>query len=150
MLNHLLAMPCSLGISIRDLRKDSRGLQCYALIPWVQHVQAETYRTPGIFRACQRLLDHTVPNWRAWAAWRPNLDRIRLVEVLEDGQRPTLQALLALEGPDFVGSSGRLSEGVTTSEIVRRLGAPPSAGVIADCVRTRIYQFREGYVGYIL
>jgi len=115
-------MPCSLGISIGDTSKGLARATVLRTNFLASACQAETYSTPDIFRACQRLLDRIVLDWRAWATWRPNLDRIRLVEVVEDEQRPTLQALLALEGSDFVGSSGRLSEGVTISEMSSEAG----------------------------
>ncbi|MCJ1386186.1 hypothetical protein MMC17_009312 [Xylographa soralifera] len=50
----------------------------------------------------KELLDGVLPNWRAWAKWKPMVNRLHLWEELGDRDRKALQDLLALEGPDFV------------------------------------------------
>jgi hypothetical protein len=51
-----------------------------------------------------RLLELEFPEWRAWAEWRPNVNRLKAQTRLTALQRHSLLGLLALEGPDFQSS----------------------------------------------
>jgi hypothetical protein len=47
------------------------------------------------------LLEEDFANWRLWAEWRPDIQRLQMQERLTAPQRCSLLELLALEGPDF-------------------------------------------------
>lgn len=49
----------------------------------------------------QRCLDHTIPEWRHWAAWKANRRRVERWLSTDGFYSSGLKALLPLEGPDF-------------------------------------------------
>jgi hypothetical protein len=51
------------------------------------------------------LLDVQFPLWRIWASWKPNLDRITLLNGLDSSKRSTLPDMMSLEGPDLITGS---------------------------------------------
>ncbi|KAF2471456.1 uncharacterized protein BDR25DRAFT_188015, partial [Lindgomyces ingoldianus] len=51
----------------------------------------------------EHLLDINFPLWRIWASWKPDLNKIKLLDGLDGAKRGVLPDLLALEGPDFIG-----------------------------------------------
>jgi hypothetical protein len=61
----------------------------------------------------ERILDLEYSTWRAWAAWKPDIDRIRR---LTGNDNPLLLAaipdLIALEGPDTLSGLSTLREGL--------------------------------------
>lgn len=86
---------------LKDLKENSRLCQAYTIVAWLS-----TLTESGRSReqhVLEQLLDGSFHNWRIWADWRPNRNRLRLWEAFGDESRVFLRDLLALEGPDFEG-----------------------------------------------
>lgn len=93
---------------LEALKLSRRWLHAQEVTEWLPKLS-------GNSPAIERLLDGTFPNWRIWAAWRPDMYRLRSFESLTDDQRRDLGDLLDLEGPDFIsGSNTRLHKGLQT------------------------------------
>jgi hypothetical protein len=59
------------------------------------------------------LLDVQFPIWRIWASWKPNLDRITMLDGLGSSKRSTLPDMMSLEGPDLItGSCTTMRDGL--------------------------------------
>lgn len=67
---------------------------------WLSQMSDSMTRNPSENKL-NRILTKEFPQWRAWAAWRPNSIRLRLWEKIMSEQRDHLRGILALEGPDF-------------------------------------------------
>jgi hypothetical protein len=68
-------------------------------------------------------------DWRAWAVWRPDMQRLILQEQLNSEQRHSLGDLLALEGPDF----GHSHHGTKRESLIAQYPYP-SCTVLEVCL----------------
>ncbi|KAF4631947.1 hypothetical protein G7Y89_g6189 [Cudoniella acicularis] len=68
----------------------------------------------GRFEKTEWLLDSTFRQWRHWASWMPNYQRLQSWGKLTWDQRRVLKDVLSLEGPDEVGGKPTLCEGVVS------------------------------------
>ena len=97
------------------LRLECQWMDAYSAIDWLS--TGESLHSGAI-----ALLDHDLPTWRAWAAWRPQLVRIRAWKKYTVHAPTSLKDLFAMEGPDFASAIG--SERATLRD-----------GLIAQCSR---------------
>lgn len=67
---------------------------------WIPTLSNNMTRSPSENKL-NRILSKDFPEWRAWAAWRPNSARLKLWGNCTPDQRLSLHHLLALEGPDL-------------------------------------------------
>lgn len=67
---------------------------------WISMLAEIMTRSPSENKL-NRILNKEFPDWRAWAAWRPNVIRFKLWDRLTAEQRTSLHCVLPLEGPDF-------------------------------------------------
>ncbi|XTI89975.1 hypothetical protein V2W45_1511865 [Cenococcum geophilum] len=93
---------------LEGLKVKSQWIAAYAAASWLPNLLGTT-ASPRI----EGLLDAEFLSWRVWAAWRPNLNRLRLLEGLPGERRAVLPDILSLEGPDFLQSrQATLREGL--------------------------------------
>lgn len=101
------------GAQMEAMRFEKKWLQAHAAANWLSTL-------PGPSPNMERLLDDVFPNWRIWAAWRPDINCLRLWENLTAEQRRELGDILSLEGPDFTsGRKATLREGLLSQPAVR-------------------------------
>lgn len=74
--------------------------QAAKVASWVPTLSSSMTRSPSENKL-NRILSKAFPEWRAWAAWRPNFARLKLWESITSDQQLSLHHFLALEGPDF-------------------------------------------------
>ena len=98
---------------LEHLRLESQWMDAYSAIEWLS--TSDTLNTGAI-----ALLDHDLPTWRAWAAWRPQQLRLRAWKKYAIFAPTSLKDLFAMEGPDFASVVG--SERATLRD-----------GLIAQC-----------------
>ena len=95
---------------LEQLKLESQWMDAYSAIEWLS--TSDTLHLGAI-----ALLDHDLPTWTAWAAWRPQLVRIRAWKKYTIFAPTSLKDLFAMEGPDFasvVGSErATLRDGLT-------------------------------------
>jgi hypothetical protein len=101
------------GAQMEAMQFEMKWLQAHAAANWLSTL-------PGPSPNIGRLLDDVFPNWRIWAAWRPDINCLRLWENLTAEQRQELRDILSLEGPDFIsGGKATLREGLLSQPAVR-------------------------------
>ncbi|MCJ1247640.1 hypothetical protein MMC30_004855 [Trapelia coarctata] len=86
---------------LKILKANGRWSQAYIITAWLSTL-IDSGRSHEQL-VLEQLLDGSFPNWRIWAGWRPNRNRLSLWEAFGDERRVSLRDLLALEGPDFEG-----------------------------------------------
>ena len=84
---------------LEHLRLENQWMDAYSAIEWLS--TSDTLNS-GV----TALLDHDLPTWRAWAAWRPQLVRIRAWKKYTIFAPTSLKDLFAMEGPDFTSVVG--------------------------------------------
>ncbi|KAL8796361.1 MAG: hypothetical protein Q9195_001268 [Heterodermia aff. obscurata] len=100
---------------LEHLRLESQWMDACSAVEWLS--------AGGMLHSgAIALLDHDLPTWRAWAAWRPQLVRIRAWKKYTVFAPTSLRDLFAIEGPDFASGVG--SERSTLRD-----------GLIAQCSR---------------
>ena len=99
---HRIASALCSGVAtqLKDLRRENKWLEAKESIRWLTAAFI-TSNSPQ-----ELLLDTLLPAWRAWAAWRPHVPRLRNWKSHGLRSYPSLRDLLALEGPDFVSGEG--------------------------------------------
>ncbi|PVI08613.1 hypothetical protein DM02DRAFT_621448 [Periconia macrospinosa] len=103
--------------AVRDFAMQLEGmrLRCdwvaaYNAVAWMQKMASEgSSNTKGksVRLTPEMLLDGQFPSWRIWAAWKPELARLMLMQDVETGKRGVLVDHMMLEGPDFFTGTGR-------------------------------------------
>jgi hypothetical protein len=97
---------------LETLRADGNLYRACGAALWLSTVSDRCFRlSPGNL-VPEQLLDTWFPSWRIWAAWKPDIARLRLWnDRFTNQQRLTLRNLLAFEGPDIHGRQSTLREG---------------------------------------
>ena len=91
---------------LQELRSRSQWLDAHHAVGWLSTVSTSSKTSPMMSINTTNLLDDHLPKWGAWAAWRPDIPRLRAWMNLTSGVHLSLKDLLALEGPDFVSMTG--------------------------------------------
>ena len=91
--------------NLHELRCRSQWLDAHRAVEWLSTDPTSSKTSPTMRANTTKLLDD-LPGWGAWAAWRPNIPRLRIWMQLTKGVQFSLKDLLALEGPDFVSMTG--------------------------------------------
>ena len=96
---------------LEDLRHEHRWMDAHTAVGWLSTVitSNSTLQT-----GTRNLLDNHFPTWGAWAAWRPDIPRLRARKNNVTFAQSSLGDLFALEGPDFASIVG--SEQATLRE----------------------------------
>ena len=104
---------------LETLRAENRWVDAFVAVEWLpRHSAALIDLSAGSFGPVQ-LLDSCFPTWRAWAAWRPNMSRLRFLETEKVDQHGCLRDLLAIDGPDFTNSGETsLKEGLIAQMLI--------------------------------
>jgi len=90
---------------LEHLRRDHQWTDAHAAIGWLStDSMSNMLQIPNT--GARPLLDFYLPKWGAWAAWRPNVTRIRAWKVYAILAPSSLQDLFALEGPDYGSAEG--------------------------------------------
>ena len=92
--------------NLHELRCRSQWLDAYRAVEWLSTDPTISKTSPTMRVNTTNLLDDHLPGLGAWAAWRPDIPRLRNWMQLTDGVQISLRDLLALEGPDFVSMTG--------------------------------------------
>ena len=118
--------------NLRQLRCSSLWLDAHRAVEWLSTNPTSSKTSPMMSVNTTGLLDDHLPGWGAWAAWRPNIPRLRTWMQLINGVQIPLKDLLALEGPDFVSMKGSeqatlqkglIAQGSRLSQSILRWGA---------------------------
>lgn len=83
---------------LETLRDESRWMEAWTATKWLTQLSFE------FSSGSSALLDQYIPYWRAWAAWQPNIHRLRKWENASLNSRHRLHNFLRLEGPDIASS----------------------------------------------
>ena len=104
---------------LETLRAENRWVDAFVAVEWLpRHSAALIDLSAGSFGPVQ-LLDSCFRTWQAWAAWRPNMSRLRFLERENVDQYGCLRDLLAIDGPDFTNSGETsLKEGLIAQVLV--------------------------------
>ena len=99
---HRLASTLCSGFAtqLKDLRHENKWSEAKESVGWL----TTAFITANPSR--NLLLDTLLPAWRAWAAWRPHIPRLRNWKSHALCSYASLHDLLALEEPDFVSVEG--------------------------------------------
>ena len=92
--------------SLHEFRCRSQWLDAHRAVEWLSTDPTNSKTSPMMSVNTTNLLAHRLPRWEAWAAWRPDIPRLRTWMQLTNGVQFSLKDLLALEGPDFVSMKG--------------------------------------------
>lgn len=97
------------GFTLRN-----QWVKAYSSIAWMSMLVKSTPAvTPPGQLLPQHLLDSQFPIWRIWSSWKPNKERIKMLDGLDSAKRGVLPDMLALEGPDFIsGNQATLRDGL--------------------------------------
>lgn len=109
----------SFALHLETLRTKNQWMKAFKAVEWLSRVSAAPfYPHMGGFGPLQ-LLDSCLPTWRTWAAWRPNMSRLRFLEKTTINQSDSLRDLLAIDGPDFTNNGQTsLKEGLIAQGLV--------------------------------
>ncbi|KAF2491635.1 hypothetical protein BU16DRAFT_565332 [Lophium mytilinum] len=88
--------------SLEGFKLKNQWVAAHAAVVWLSKL-LNNPSPPSHSLGPEQLLDSQLPSWRIWALWKPDLDRLRLLESLPSHTRGVLHDMLALEGPDFLG-----------------------------------------------
>ena len=100
-INRLASTVCMcVAKQLEDLRHNNQWSEAETSIGWLSTVSITNDSSQN------HLLDTCLPAWRAWAAWRPHIPRLRTWKIHALCSHSSLGDLLALEGPDFVSMEG--------------------------------------------
>jgi Poly(ADP-ribose) polymerase catalytic domain len=123
---------------------------------WVRAHSATSWLStlPGTSPITEQLLSGSFPTWRIWAAWRPDIDCLQLIEErLAAEKRRELGDIIALEGPDFTNSGKEtLREGLL-AQVMNSSASSISYGRVliklensTECeVRTMLARFMDAF-----
>lgn len=89
------------SLQLDTLRLEGQWLRAYMAATWLTNVSERSIQLSPEDLGLEQLLDNAFPTWRVWAAWRPNVERLRHWNELSAQSYVALRDLLALEGPDF-------------------------------------------------
>lgn len=92
--------------SLHEFRCRSQWLDAHRAVGWLSTDPISSKTSSMMSVNTTNLLDDHLPGWGAWAAWRPDIPRLRTWMQLTNGVQFSLKDLLALEGPDFVSMTG--------------------------------------------
>jgi hypothetical protein len=94
---------------LEKLKVECRWSLAHSAVQWLSMFEPQASE---VSTEATAILDDVFPLWRAWAAWRPDMERIfRWDQLFSGDQLATLRPLLSLEGPDYTHSiSGTLRE----------------------------------------
>ncbi|KAH7117739.1 hypothetical protein B0J11DRAFT_570954 [Dendryphion nanum] len=88
---------------LEGLKLRCQWVLAHSSVAWMAKLQLETQPTGSNGQKLPvALLDTHFPNWRIWSNWRPNLERIKMLDGMPSDRRGILDEMLALEGPDFI------------------------------------------------
>jgi hypothetical protein len=93
----------SLATRLADLRNHNQWIIAKEISSWLPAIR-------GTSLTLQEQLDALFPDWQAWAAWNPDMNRVRLWQEINDDERRRLKDILSLEGPDMTGKHARLRD----------------------------------------
>ena len=127
------------------LRLGSQWARAQAVVLWLSTLSVRSVESTTETLRPEQMLDNVFPSWRIWAAWRPNVTRLRLWEGFLSDQRTVLRELLALEGPDFLGNGQEktLCEGLITQGTNLSLIAVRSCNLHIDVKSGRASEARD-------
>lgn len=90
---------------LETFRLDSLWMKAHSYVGWLAPLSARFAEVPSELYGPVQLLDVDLPNWHAWAVWRPDMYRLRRWEGAGLDRHHRLHALLSLEGPDVVSGT---------------------------------------------
>ena len=110
--DHAIALACDVcqtfALHLETLKAENRWVDAFVAVEWLPRPSAAFIDlSVGSFGPVQ-LLDSCLPTWRAWTAWRPNINRLHFLKGAAINQNSSLRDLLAIDGPDFT-NSGQIS-----------------------------------------
>ncbi|KAF2268921.1 hypothetical protein CC78DRAFT_331302 [Lojkania enalia] len=102
------------ALQLEDLKLRCAWVNAHSTTAWMASLTNNSpATTPPGHLLPEHILDSQFPIWRIWALWKPNLERIALLDELDSEKRAILPDMLALEGPDFIsGRHATLREGL--------------------------------------
>lgn len=102
------------AMQLEGMQLRCQWMEAYKAVSWMATiVQSTPPATPPGSLMPEHLLDTQFPIWRTWAAWKPDLKRIKSLATIDSRKRALLPDIMALDGPDFVGGTqATLREGL--------------------------------------
>jgi hypothetical protein len=102
------------GSDLQGFKIKCEWVRAYSAIQWLSDlIKSSPAHTPPGHLLPEHLLDVNLAIWRIWSKWRPNLERIKMLDGLNSARRGVLPDMLALEGPDFIsGNEATLRDGL--------------------------------------
>lgn len=91
---------------LQDLRGTNQWTEAHVAIGWLSPASTGSNTLQTMHAETRVFLDNHLPNWEAWAAWRPSIPRLRAWKWFATCTLSSLKDLLALEGPDFASVIG--------------------------------------------
>ena len=99
------------------LRINNQWVHAHATAAWLSTFSAKGSNLPSGGVGPVQLLNIYLPAWQAWAAWRPNMARLRFLEGNSIHRNDLLRDLLVIEGPDFTNTGkAKLEEGLLSQD----------------------------------
>ena len=110
------------ALHLETLRLEGQWLRVYAAASWLANISGRSVEYSPEDLGPERLFDNAFPTWRVWAAWRPDVERLRKWNELSTQNHVAPRDILALEGPDFFTCGATLKE----RALARGFGLPTS------------------------
>ena len=121
------------ALQLKTLSDENRWVDVFVAVEWLSKLSTASIDLSwGGFGPLQ-LLGSCLPAWRAWAAWRPDMNRLHFLKETAVSQNDSLQGLLAIDGPDFTNNAqNSLKEGLIAQEL-----APQEPGLFPQIIGWR-------------
>ena len=111
----------SFALHLETLKAKNQWVQAFSAVEWLSRVSAASLNPQVDGFGPLQLLDSCLPTWRAWAAWRPNMARVRFLNETAINRNDSLRDILAIDGPDFTNhGQTSLKEGLIAQGLVPR------------------------------